>query len=109
MTRTRAESGFTKREFLDHGVSEQFTRQFTHPRQEGLVGRSPQFHLEALPLANATHLAESEPLFKESLELSQRVRGEDNPETIKALNNYAALLQALGQLLLVALRSSVKV
>ena len=51
-----------KREFLDHRVSEQFTCQFTHPRQEGLVGRSPQFHLETLPLANAKHLAESEPL-----------------------------------------------
>src|SRR5215469_7067744 len=60
--RTRAESGFVKREFLDHRVSEQFTGQFAHARQRPIICRSRHFHFETLPLADAEHITEPEPL-----------------------------------------------
>jgi hypothetical protein len=60
--RTRAESGFVEREFLDHWVSEQFTCQFTYARQRPIICRSREFHFETLPLADTEHITEPEPL-----------------------------------------------
>ena len=43
-------------------------------------------------------LAEAEPLFREALSSSRRVRGDDHPETLASINNMAALLKAQGKL-----------
>jgi len=52
-------------------------------------------NLAALYLAMGDH-AKAEPLFKEALEVRQKVLGRDHPGTAQSLNNLAALYQAMG-------------
>ena len=40
--------------------------------------------------------AKAEPLFKEALEIRQKVLGPEHPDTATSLNNLAALYQAMG-------------
>jgi tetratricopeptide (TPR) repeat protein len=41
--------------------------------------------------------SEAEPLFKDALECRRRVLGDDHPDTIRSINNYAGVLDSLGR------------
>ena len=49
------------------------------------------------PLLACNRHSEAEPLYRQALELRQRVLGPDNPATITSINNVAACIGAMGR------------
>lgn len=67
------------------------------PEQELRLTKAKKLRTQALQLYKQSKFRESIPLAREVLEISKEVLGDKHPATALSLNNFATLLQAMGE------------